>query len=176
MHHPTDRITNTTGLVTPVVEHWLECDPLDSDLPTAPSIVFLPYILVVIHMNTCILTVLRLQVGVGLFLCVCVRGCACILKLLFLSFLKRYNIGSLDPAKDSLRKEILLMKEMKHNNIIAFVGACLDAPNVCLLYEHCTKVKCIFFFSVSFNLNFNSTRMMCSQSEINESLDICFYF
>ena len=24
MHHPTDRITHTTGFVTPVVEHWLE--------------------------------------------------------------------------------------------------------------------------------------------------------
>ena len=24
MHHPTDRITHTTAVVTPVVEHWLE--------------------------------------------------------------------------------------------------------------------------------------------------------
>ena len=24
MHHPTDRITQTTAFVTPVVEHWLE--------------------------------------------------------------------------------------------------------------------------------------------------------
>ena len=24
MHHPTDKITHTTALVTPVVEHWLE--------------------------------------------------------------------------------------------------------------------------------------------------------
>ena len=24
MHHPTDRIPNTTAFVTPVVEHWLE--------------------------------------------------------------------------------------------------------------------------------------------------------
>ena len=24
MHHPTDRITDTTAFVTPVVEHWLE--------------------------------------------------------------------------------------------------------------------------------------------------------
>ena len=24
MHHPTDRITHTTGFVTPIVEHWLE--------------------------------------------------------------------------------------------------------------------------------------------------------
>ena len=26
MHHPTDRIANTTAFVTPVVEHWLERD------------------------------------------------------------------------------------------------------------------------------------------------------
>ena len=24
VHHPTDRITHTTGFVTPIVEHWLE--------------------------------------------------------------------------------------------------------------------------------------------------------
>ena len=24
MHHPTERITHTTAIVTPVVEHWLE--------------------------------------------------------------------------------------------------------------------------------------------------------
>ena len=26
MHHPTDRITHTTAIVTPVVEHWLELE------------------------------------------------------------------------------------------------------------------------------------------------------
>ena len=26
MHHPTDRITDTTAFVTTVVEHWLEQD------------------------------------------------------------------------------------------------------------------------------------------------------
>ena len=26
MHHPTDRITHTIAFVTPVVEHWLECE------------------------------------------------------------------------------------------------------------------------------------------------------
>ena len=41
MHHPTDRITHTTAVVTPVVEHWLEreiaqylrtsCNPLRSE-------------------------------------------------------------------------------------------------------------------------------------------------
>ena len=31
MHHPTDMITHTTAFVTPVVEHWLECEELNGD-------------------------------------------------------------------------------------------------------------------------------------------------
>ena len=30
MHHPTDRITHTTAFVTPVVEHWLEREIVQS--------------------------------------------------------------------------------------------------------------------------------------------------
>ena len=26
MHHPTDQIAHTTAFVTPVMEHWLECE------------------------------------------------------------------------------------------------------------------------------------------------------
>ena len=41
MHHPTDRITHTAAIGTPVVEHWLEREiaqwvhPM-KDRPTAP--------------------------------------------------------------------------------------------------------------------------------------------
>ena len=36
MHHPTDRILNTTAFVTPVVEHWLERELVQRDTCTVP--------------------------------------------------------------------------------------------------------------------------------------------
>ncbi|XP_046340385.2 uncharacterized protein LOC124121432 [Haliotis rufescens] len=46
-----------------------------------------------------------------------------------------FNIDSLDINNEILRLEIVLMKEVRHNNILTFVGACFDAPHVCLLTE-----------------------------------------
>ena len=36
MHHPTDRIAHTTAFITPVVEHWLEREPM-KDRSNDPS-------------------------------------------------------------------------------------------------------------------------------------------
>ena len=55
-------------------------------------------------------------------------------------YLKGFNIASLDSSKNSLRKEMFVMKTLKHNNVIWFGGACVEYPNVCLLFEPCAKV------------------------------------
>ena len=34
MHHPTERIVHDTAIVTPVVEHWLECVIIEGGLVT----------------------------------------------------------------------------------------------------------------------------------------------
>lgn len=42
---------------------------------------------------------------------------------------------------EDLRFEIIKMKETRHNNLIQFIGACLDFPNVCVLTEVAPKVS-----------------------------------
>ena len=39
----------------------------------------------------------------------------------------------------SLRKELHIMKEMSHDNINRFVGACVDPPNVCIVQQFCSR-------------------------------------
>lgn len=31
------------------------------------------------------------------------------------------------------------MREMSHENVNEFIGACPDPPNVCVLYQYCQK-------------------------------------
>ena len=58
MHHPTDRITHTTALVTPVVEHWLEGEiaqwvhPM-KDRSDDPSLLPRSYISLHLLLSTC---------------------------------------------------------------------------------------------------------------------------
>ncbi|XP_033746930.1 atrial natriuretic peptide receptor 1-like [Pecten maximus] len=35
--------------------------------------------------------------------------------------------------------ELLVMKEMTHDNINPFIGACIDSPNICVLFQYCSK-------------------------------------
>ncbi|XP_060064717.1 atrial natriuretic peptide receptor 2-like [Ylistrum balloti] len=35
--------------------------------------------------------------------------------------------------------ELLAMKEMTHDNVNPFIGACIDPPNVCVLFQYCSK-------------------------------------
>lgn len=35
--------------------------------------------------------------------------------------------------------DIFQMVELTHNNLNVFIGACLDAPHVCVLWEYCSK-------------------------------------
>ncbi|XP_074642113.1 atrial natriuretic peptide receptor 2-like [Tubulanus polymorphus] len=35
--------------------------------------------------------------------------------------------------------ELKAMRDMNHENLNAFIGACVDAPNICLLFNYCQK-------------------------------------
>ncbi|ESO90460.1 hypothetical protein LOTGIDRAFT_123262 [Lottia gigantea] len=50
-----------------------------------------------------------------------------------------FNIDTLDVGDDSLRLEMVILKEIRHNNLIQFIGACLEAPNVALVTEVAPK-------------------------------------
>ena len=42
-------------------------------------------------------------------------------------------------ANTQQRLEIKAMRDIRHNNLASFVGACCDSPNVCILMETAPK-------------------------------------
>lgn len=34
---------------------------------------------------------------------------------------------------------IAKLRDLRHDNICAFIGACTDPPNICILTEYCTR-------------------------------------
>ena len=39
----------------------------------------------------------------------------------------------------AVRKELHLLKEMSHDNINRFLGACVDPPNICIITQYCAR-------------------------------------
>lgn len=33
----------------------------------------------------------------------------------------------------------LQIRDLRHDNICAFIGACTDPPNICVIMEYCTR-------------------------------------
>ena len=48
-------------------------------------------------------------------------------------------------ANTQLRLEIKAMRDLRHQNIAQFVGACCDSPNVCILMEIAPKVSMMLY-------------------------------
>ncbi|KAH8378938.1 hypothetical protein KR009_002164 [Drosophila setifemur] len=38
-----------------------------------------------------------------------------------------------------MKKELKLLRDARHDNICAFIGACTDPPNICIISEYCTR-------------------------------------
>ncbi|KAG8308178.1 Guanylate cyclase 32E [Homalodisca vitripennis] len=52
--------------------------------------------------------------------------------------IKPIHKRSLDITR-SIRKELKQIREVRHENIITFIGACVDAGNLCLLTTYCAR-------------------------------------
>ncbi len=55
-----------------------------------------------------------------------------------------------------IRLEVKAMRDLRHNNVASFIGACLDSPNVCILMETAPKVSvhvcmcaCVWLYHLS---------------------------
>ncbi|XP_068209435.1 guanylate cyclase 32E-like [Palaemon carinicauda] len=38
-----------------------------------------------------------------------------------------------------IKKELKTMRDLRHDNLLGFIGACVDAPNVCIVTEYCSR-------------------------------------
>uniref|UniRef100_T1IT78 guanylate cyclase n=1 Tax=Strigamia maritima TaxID=126957 RepID=T1IT78_STRMM len=56
-------------------------------------------------------------------------------------YVKKFNCDTLDINYLPFRKEIISLREIRHPNLVRFIGACLVAPNVGLLLELVPKVE-----------------------------------
>lgn len=42
-------------------------------------------------------------------------------------------------TKSGFMPFILQIRDLRHDNICAFIGACTDPPNICVITEYCTR-------------------------------------
>ncbi|KAH8236103.1 hypothetical protein KR032_002606 [Drosophila birchii] len=52
--------------------------------------------------------------------------------------IKKVRKKSVDITRE-MKKELKLLRDARHDNICAFIGACTDPPNICIISEYCTR-------------------------------------
>lgn len=53
-------------------------------------------------------------------------------------YIKRIYKRSLDLTRN-IRQELIQMREMRHENINSFIGACIDSPNIAIVSVYCAR-------------------------------------
>ncbi|CAG5136001.1 unnamed protein product, partial [Candidula unifasciata] len=82
-----------------------------------------------------------------------------------------------------LLKEMKLMKSLKHTNLATFHGACTETPNICVLWEYCSKgsledilhntdikLEAMFQFSIALDICTGLNYLHSSELEVHGRL------
>ncbi|XP_022917688.1 guanylate cyclase 32E [Onthophagus taurus] len=52
--------------------------------------------------------------------------------------IKKIHKKSIDITRE-MKKELKMIRDLRHNNLNGFIGACTDPPNICIVTEYCTR-------------------------------------
>ncbi|XP_014478817.1 PREDICTED: guanylate cyclase 32E isoform X2 [Dinoponera quadriceps] len=51
---------------------------------------------------------------------------------------KKVRKKSIEITRE-MKKELKMMRDLRHDNLISFIGACTDPPNICIVVEYCAR-------------------------------------
>ncbi|XP_068673835.1 atrial natriuretic peptide receptor 1-like isoform X3 [Montipora foliosa] len=52
--------------------------------------------------------------------------------------IKKVNKRSIELTRE-IKIELKQMRDVRHDNLTQFIGACVDSPNICILFQYCPK-------------------------------------